>query len=65
MSVTPRCKVLLQVLANLEGQMADAAALMGELQDGTPDHEAAGEWLAESTAEAARVSKLLADLSER
>ena len=63
MAVTPRREVLLQMLANLDQQMADAAALMVELREGSPDYEAASDWLAESTAESARVTRLLDGLN--
>jgi hypothetical protein len=64
MSVTPRREVLLKMLANFDQQMADAAALMGALKEGSPDYDAASAWLAESTAESARVSKLLAETAD-
>jgi hypothetical protein len=64
MSVPPRREVLLKMLANFDQQMADAAALMGVLKEGSPDYDAASAWLAESTAESARVSKLLAATDE-
>ena len=51
------------MLANLDQQMADAAALMGEMKEGSPDYEAASDWLAESTAESARVTRLLDGLN--
>ncbi|MGE3637389.1 MAG: hypothetical protein AB7G28_02445 [Pirellulales bacterium] len=60
MADIPGREVLLQTLANLDQQMADAAALIVALKEGSPDYEAASEWLAETTAESARVSKLLA-----
>ena len=64
MSVTPRREVLRQMLSNLDQQMADAAALMGELKEGSPDYDTAGRRLAQATAESARVSKLLAELQD-
>jgi len=65
MAVTPRRKVLLQMLFGLEQQMADAAALKSELKEGSPDYEAASQWLAEATAESARVSRLLAEITDQ
>jgi predicted ATP-grasp superfamily ATP-dependent carboligase len=64
MAENPQRDVLLQTLANLDQQMADAAALMVELKEGSPDYEAASEWLAETTAASARVSKLLAKATD-
>jgi hypothetical protein len=65
MSGTTKREALLQMLANLDQQMADAAALMVELKEGSPDHETASAWLAEATAESARVSRLLAAMPQR
>lgn len=64
MADTPGRESLLLILANLDQQMADAAALMAELGEGSPDYEAASEWLAETTAESALVSKLLAQAND-
>jgi hypothetical protein len=62
MALTPRHETLLEMLARLDQQMADAAALMVELKEGSAEHDAASAWLAESTAESFRVTKLLAEL---
>ena len=56
--------MLLTMLADLEQQVADAAARMCVLKEGTPDYEAASRQLAESTAESFRVSKLLAAIPD-
>jgi hypothetical protein len=60
MADSPGRESLLQILANLDQQMADAAGLMAELKEDSEDYQAASEWLAEVTAESVLVSKLLA-----
>ena len=61
MNDTPGRDALRKILADLEQQMADAAAMMVELTESSPDYEAASNWLAEATAESVLVSNLLAN----
>lgn len=63
MNNSSRRSVLLKMVNDLEQESAEAAAQLCELQEGTPDYEAASNQLARATAELHRVSKQLAVIS--
>lgn len=62
MSVTERRKQLLQVLANIDQQMAEADSLAAELLEGSADWQGAIEWKEELIAARAETNRKLGEL---